>query len=69
VENLLGEAKIAATRYLFGRRAEEGGVCRLVDTVPSFKSFRAILDRAFFFSLDCSFVRFLQHAFREVLQD
>jgi hypothetical protein len=27
------EAKIAVTWYLFGRRAEERGACRLVDVV------------------------------------
>ena len=29
--------------YLFGRRTQERGACRLVDTALSFRSFRAIL--------------------------
>jgi hypothetical protein len=33
------EAKIGVTWYLFGRRAEERGACRLVDTALSFRLF------------------------------
>jgi len=48
VENLGIEAKIAVTWYLFGRRAEERGVCQPVDSALLFRSFRTILSRAFF---------------------
>jgi hypothetical protein len=48
VENIWDEPKISMAWYLFGRRAEERGACRLVDTALSFKSFRAILGGVFF---------------------
>ena len=48
MENLGIEAKIAVTWYLFGRRAEERGVCQPVDSALLFRSFRTILSRAFF---------------------
>jgi len=48
MENLLVDAKIRVAWYLFGRRAEERGACRLVDTALSFRSFRTILSRAVF---------------------
>ena len=34
--------------FIWSRRAEERGVCRLVDTALSFKSFRTVLGRAQF---------------------
>src|SRR5262249_42796535 len=40
---------------IWWRRAEERGVCRLVDTALSFKSFRTVLGRAPFLVSDCSF--------------
>src|SRR5215831_4206133 len=41
--------------FIWSRRAEERGVCRLVDTALSFKSFRTVLGRAPFLVSDCSF--------------
>ena len=45
----VGEAKNKhGVVFIWSRRAEERGVCRLVDTALSFKSFRTVLGRALF---------------------
>ncbi len=69
MQNLWVEAKIGVTWYLFGRRAEERGACRLVDKALSFRSFRADFEQGLFSSPDGSLVRFLQHDFRAIIQD
>jgi hypothetical protein len=67
VENLLVEAKIGTTWYLFGRRAEERGACRLAYTALSLQS--DFKQGRYLSSSDHSFLRFLQHAFRAIIQD
>jgi hypothetical protein len=68
VENLLVEAKIAVTCYLFGRRAEERGAVGLwIRPCPSNLSER--FSAGPFSSSDCSIVRALQHVFRAIIQD
>jgi hypothetical protein len=56
VDNLLVEAKIGLAWYLFGRRAEERGACRLVDTALSFIILRADFEQGHFFNSDVSLV-------------
>jgi hypothetical protein len=48
VENLWVEAEFGVMWYLFGRRAEERGACRLVDKALSFRSFRADFEQGLF---------------------
>jgi hypothetical protein len=48
VEKFVGRGKNCIPWYLFGARAQERGRVALVYTALSFRSFRAILSRAFF---------------------
>jgi hypothetical protein len=63
---LVARAKIRTTWYLFGRRAEERGACRLVYTALSLQS--DFKQGRYLSSSDHSFLRFLQHAFRAIIQ-
>ena len=46
VENMSEKPKKHGVVFIWSRRAEERGVCRLVDTALSLKSFRTVLGRA-----------------------
>ncbi len=67
MDNLLVEAKIGVTWYLFGRRAEERGARRLVDKALSLRSFRADFEQGLFY-FDGSVVRFFQYGFQAIIR-
>src|SRR5262249_39535971 len=64
-ETCRGSQKKHGVIFIWSHRAEERGVCRLVDTALSFKSFRTVLGRAPFLVQ----IRALQRAFRAIVQD